>query len=95
MTQSMSRRGNCHDNAPMERLFRSLKTEWVPTVGYMTRAMAEQDIGRYFMRYNWVRPHQHNGFVPPAVAEENSILCPGIVDHYRHVLAATNALCGR
>lgn len=70
MTQSMSRRGNCHDNAPMERLFRSLKTEWVPAVGYMTKATAEQDIGRYFMRYNWVRPHQHNGFVPPAVAEE-------------------------
>jgi putative transposase len=33
-TQIMSRRGNCHDNAPMERLFRSLKTEWIPTVGY-------------------------------------------------------------
>lgn len=33
ITQSMSRRGNCYDNAPMERLFRSLKTEWVPTVG--------------------------------------------------------------
>ncbi|WP_155951563.1 MULTISPECIES: IS3 family transposase [unclassified Pseudomonas] len=71
MTQSMSRRGNCYDNAPMERLFRSLKTEWVPTMGYMTTALAEQDIGRYLMqRYNWTRPHQHNGFVPPAVAEE-------------------------
>ena len=71
MTQSMSRRGNCYDNAPMERLFRSLKTEWVPTVGYMTTALAERDIGRYLMqRYNWTRPHQHNGFVPPAVAEE-------------------------
>ncbi len=32
--QSMSRRGNCWDNAPMERLFRSLKTEWIPTNGY-------------------------------------------------------------
>lgn len=71
MTQSMSRRGNCYDNAPMERLFRSLKTEWVPTVGYMTTALAEQDIGRYLMqRYNWTRPHQHNGFVSPAIAEE-------------------------
>lgn len=28
---SMSRRGNCWDNAPMERFFRSLKVEWVPT----------------------------------------------------------------
>lgn len=70
MTQSMSRRGNCHDNAPMERLFRSLKTEWVPATGYLNQAMAEQDIGRYLTRYNWIRPHQHNGFVPPAVAEE-------------------------
>lgn len=32
--QSMSRRGNCWDNAPMERFFRSLKVEWVPTFGY-------------------------------------------------------------
>ena len=71
MTQSMSRRGNCWDNAPMERLFRSLKTEWVPTVGYMTAALAEQDIGRYLMQcYNWTRPHQHNSLVPPAVVEE-------------------------
>jgi hypothetical protein len=55
----------------MERLFRSLKTEWVPTVGYMTAALAEQDIGRYLMQcYNWTRPHQHNGLVPPAVVEE-------------------------
>ena len=53
MIQSMSRRGNCYDNSPMERLFRRLKTEWVPIVGYMTTVLAEQDIGRYLMqRYN-------------------------------------------
>ena len=44
-TQSMSRRGNCYDNAPMERLFRSLKTEWIPTVGYMRASLAQQGIG--------------------------------------------------
>lgn len=32
MTQSMSRRGNCWDNAPMERLFRSLESEWIPAL---------------------------------------------------------------
>ncbi len=32
--QSMSRCGNCWDNAPIERFFRSLKVEWVPTYGY-------------------------------------------------------------
>jgi len=31
--QSMSRRGNCWDNTPMERFFISLKNEWVPTTG--------------------------------------------------------------
>lgn len=36
--QSMSRRGNCWDNSPMERFFRSLKTEWVPQVGYQNLA---------------------------------------------------------
>ncbi len=50
MTQSMSRRGNCYDNAPTERLFSSLKTEWVRTVGYMTKALAEKDICRYLMQ---------------------------------------------
>ncbi len=33
MVQSMSRRGNCWDNSPMERFFRSLKTEWIPEIG--------------------------------------------------------------
>ena len=34
MTLSLSRRGNCWDNAPTERFFRSLKTEWIPEIGY-------------------------------------------------------------
>jgi putative transposase len=32
--RSMSRRGNCWDNAPMERFFRSFKTEWMPLIGH-------------------------------------------------------------
>ncbi|NJD85254.1 hypothetical protein EWM60_06850 [Candidatus Erwinia dacicola] len=39
--QSMSRRGNCWDNASMERFFRSLKTEWVPTKGYNSFSEAQ------------------------------------------------------
>jgi len=78
-TQSMSRRGNCHDNAPMERLFRSLKTEWIPTVGYMSASLAQQDIGRFLMeRYNWRRPHQFNEGQTPAVAEEKLNSVSGI-----------------
>ncbi|MFV9532598.1 IS3-like element IS222 family transposase [Pseudomonas aeruginosa] len=71
MQQSMSRRGNCWDNSPMERLFRSLKSERVPSTGYLTAQEAQRDISHYLMhRYNWIRPHQFNDGLPPAVAEE-------------------------
>ncbi|MGE1982656.1 IS3 family transposase [Pseudomonas aeruginosa] len=71
MQQSMSRRGNCWDNSPMERLFRSLTSEWVPSTGYLTAQEAQRDISHYLMhRYNWIRPHQFNDGLPPAVAEE-------------------------
>jgi putative transposase len=73
--QSTSRRGNCWDNAPMERLFRSLKTEWVPATVYLSKGEAQKDIGDYLMRYyNWERPHQHNKGLAAAKAEENSNL---------------------
>lgn len=79
MEQSMSRRGNCWDNSPMERLFRSVKTEWVPVLGYLSLAEAKRDIGDYLMRYyNWQRPHQYNGGLPPAEAEEKPKLLSGI-----------------
>ncbi|EPB4446977.1 TPA: IS3 family transposase, partial [Pseudomonas aeruginosa] len=65
MQQSMSRRGNCWDNSPMERLFRSLKSEWVPSTGYLTAQEAQRDISHYLMhRYNWIRPHQFNDGLP-------------------------------
>ncbi len=72
MQQSMSRRGNCWDNAPMERFFRSLKNEWMPEIGYRSFMEAErmiaQYIGGYYSQY---RPHRHNGGLPPNQAEEN------------------------
>ena len=79
MRQSMSRRGNCWDNAPMERVFRSLKTEWIPTVGYRTAQEAQRDISHFLMhRYNWIRPHQFNGGLAPARAEEKLNIVSGI-----------------
>ena len=47
MTQSMSRRGNCWDNAPTERFFRSFKTEWMPKGGYEDIAEAKGAISSY------------------------------------------------
>ena len=45
ISQSMSRRGNCRDNAPMERLFRCLETEWIPTTGYRSMTETRKDTG--------------------------------------------------
>ena len=69
--QSMGRRGNCRDNAPMERVFRSLKTEWVPAKGYVGLDQARLAISSYLMGYyNYQRPHTFNQGLAPAIAEE-------------------------
>ena len=69
--QSMSRRGNCWDNAPMERFFGSLKSEWVPQTGYRTMNAAKADIVRYLTHYyNRVRPHSYNDYQTPVAMEE-------------------------
>lgn len=70
ITQSMSRRGNCWDNAPMERFFRSLKTEWMPKYGYTSFAEAEYSIINYITGYySQLRPHQYNNGKTPNEAE--------------------------
>jgi putative transposase len=66
----MSRRGNCWDNAPMERFFRSLKTEWVPTLGYRNFTDAQQSITEYLVGYySQTRPQQQNRGLSPNAAE--------------------------
>lgn len=78
MKQSMSRRGNCWDNAPMERVFRSYKSEWMPSEGYRSFSDAKKDISHYLMDYyNGYRPHQSNGGMAPAVAEETPNVLSG------------------
>lgn len=68
--QSVSRRGNCWDNSSMERFFRSLKTEWVPTNGYAGSDEARRQIGGYILNYyNSVRPHHYNGGLTPEESE--------------------------
>lgn len=75
----MSRRGNSWDNAPMERLFRSLKTEWIPATGYLTQTQAKKDISNYLMDYyNRERPHQVNDGLSPVTAENRRKLVSGI-----------------
>jgi len=68
--QSMSRRGNCWDNSPMERFFRSFKSEWMPTLGYLSFDAAKRAITNYITGYySKVRPHTHNKGLTPNQAE--------------------------
>jgi putative transposase len=68
--QSMSRRGNCWDNAPMERFFRSFKSEWMPTVGYKYFNEAKTAVVNYITGYySKVRPHRYNGELAPNESE--------------------------
>jgi putative transposase len=73
MIQSMSRRGKCWDNAPMERVFRSLKSEWVPEFGYQNLDQAIKEISYYLMTYyNEQRPHRHSNGLTPAMKEKQA-----------------------
>ena len=47
--QSMSRRGNCLDNSPIERVSRSLKNEWLPKGGYGDFIHAVRDINQWII----------------------------------------------
>jgi putative transposase len=70
ISQSMSRRGNCWDNAVSERFFRSLKTERIRDRIYRTHTEANLDVLDYITRfYNQVRIHSAIGCVPPAEYE--------------------------
>lgn len=63
---SMSRKGNCWDNAVAEACFGSLKKERVKKQIYKTRALAEADIAGYIDTfYNRSRRHSHLGGVSP------------------------------
>jgi len=71
MQQSMSRQGNCWDNAPMERFFGSLKSEWIPEKGYRCFQEAESDILCFLTHhYNRVRLHSFNDYRTPVAVEE-------------------------
>lgn len=69
-TVSMSRRGNCYDNAPVESFFASLKTECVREVVYPTRARAKADLFEYIeVFYNRQRLHSQLDYHSPAEFE--------------------------
>ena len=70
---SMSRKGDCWDNAVAESFFGSLKTEWIPESGYLTRKEGRIDLFQYIEGfYNPTRRHSTIGNVSP-VQFENTV----------------------
>jgi putative transposase len=73
IVQSMSRKGNCWDNAPMESFFGTLKTELVHQRDYPDRDAARRDLFAYIESYyNRQRIHSAIGYITPEQAEAKS-----------------------
>ena len=72
ITPSMSRKGNCWDNAVMESFFARLKVELVYVEKYKTLAEAYSSLFEYIeVFYNRIRRHSSLGYKSPAQFEEN------------------------
>jgi putative transposase len=69
ITVSMSRKGDCWDNAPMESANGTIKVECVHGEHFATRAQARQAILEYIGYYNTERRHSSIGYVSPAQFE--------------------------
>lgn len=75
MTCSMSRKGDCWDNAVVESFFHTLKTEWIADTIYYTRDEARRDvIENIEMFYNSHRLHSFLGYKSPNDFEKNATL---------------------
>lgn len=75
IVQSMSRKGNCYDNAPQESFFKSFKVEEVYRNQYFTHEQATRAVVDYIERfYNPVRLHSALGFKSPIQFEHATAL---------------------
>ncbi len=78
---SMSRRGNCHDNAVAESFFHLLKRERIRRQTYLTRDAARRDVFEYIeMFYNPTRKHTKNSRLSPIdyETEQNKVNEAGV-----------------
>jgi transposase InsO family protein len=73
MRASMSRKGDCWDNAPTERFFRSLKSERLRLCRFETRKDAKMEVLDYIAFYNGLRLHSTLGYLSPIEYEKERL----------------------
>ncbi len=73
MVPSMSRKGNCWDNAPMEMFFCSLKVERLYGIKFPNRLSARQEIIDYIAYYNSLQLHSALGYDSPISYEKEQL----------------------
>ena len=77
ITQSMSSKGNCYDNAPVESFFSTLKRELIYRESYKTREEAKQSLFQYIeVFYNRQRRHSSLGYISPMQFENLNKITP-------------------
>lgn len=72
----MSRKGDCWDNSPMERFFRSLKSERLVFCRFETRQSARLEVLDYIGFYNADRLHSALGYLSPMQYEKEQLSKP-------------------
>jgi len=73
ITSSMSRKGDCWDNACSETLFGSLKVERLHGQRFKTRRQAKDEIMAWLLWYNSARLHSTLGYISPMQFEKNRL----------------------
>ncbi len=70
LTSSMSRKGDCYDNAVAESFFSTLKNELLHNVRFISREQARSELFKFMeIYYNRQRLHQSLGYITPEMAE--------------------------
>jgi len=98
---SMSRRGNCHDNAVAESFFQLLRRERIKRKIYTTRKEARQDVFDYIERfYNPKRRHSHANDMSPVEYEKQYLMRLGAVykirgDSYPCTATTPSRICSK
>lgn len=81
ITASMSRKGNCWDNAPSEALFASLKVERLHGACFETIRQAKDEVLNWLLWYNQTRMHSTLGYVSPMQFEQDWYRSTAAVAH--------------